>query len=532
MARRSSGSGQDPGGPIEVQWRVNKKATMGIACDEERWDGGAGLPGPGLGRHLLRGCRTLRGFPNLPNSCLRESERRPNERRPFDRERRTTPDSDLSDDYRHRRRSPSYDSYDRSRDRCRDRHRPESSKRKSPKCVTTNEGHPNGDALPKNFGRQNGGLFHNRDRRNGDWRRRFDSESDEELKGLPFEEYRRLKRQKMRKSLRHCIWNITLSPPRRENEQESEEEKAEEINEKYGIENNDSSDKEIKHYEKSKSESNLESSSESESESDGSRSRRKRRKSSGSKRSRRKSNSDNESDESESESDDSISRRKRRRSSKSKGRRRRKVDSDVESEESDTEEEERKNRKDKRKSGKRRGSRKKRNYNESDESEESESNYSSDGSSRRKKKHSSLSKVSRRERSKKSELESEGSESEEEKDSADAKNKATVKEVMKIEVNPEALKLKELFESQKTPALDNEPAVGPMPLPRAAGHISYGGALRPGEGDAIAQHQRMNAIRIRKENQVYSAEDKRALAMFNYEEKAKREHKVMADPRR
>ncbi|RYQ84508.1 hypothetical protein Ahy_B10g103880 [Arachis hypogaea] len=42
----------------------------------------------------------------------------------------------------------------------------------------------------------------------------------------------------------------------------------------------------------------------------------------------------------------------------------------------------------------------------------------------------------------------------------------------------------------------------------------------------------MNAIHIRKENQVYSAKDKRALAMFNYEEKAKREHKVMADPRR
>ncbi|KAF5961022.1 hypothetical protein HYC85_002231 [Camellia sinensis] len=106
-----------------------------------------------------------------------------------------------------------------------------------------------------------------------------------------------------------------------------------------------------------------------------------------------------------------------------------------------------------------------------------------------------------------------------------------------------------------------------MPLPRVEGHISYGGALRPGEGDAIAQyvqqgkcipwrgevgllaeeiqkfeslghvmsgsrHQRMNAIRIRKENQVYSAEDKRALAMFNYEEKAKREQKVMADLQR
>ncbi|KAF5955845.1 hypothetical protein HYC85_008701 [Camellia sinensis] len=29
-----------------------------------------------------------------------------------------------------------------------------------------------------------------------------------------------------------------------------------------------------------------------------------------------------------------------------------------------------------------------------------------------------------------------------------------------------------------------------MPLPRAEGHISYGGALRPGEGDAIAHVRR------------------------------------------
>jgi hypothetical protein len=42
----------------------------------------------------------------------------------------------------------------------------------------------------------------------------------------------------------------------------------------------------------------------------------------------------------------------------------------------------------------------------------------------------------------------------------------------------------------------------------------------------------MNAIRIRKENQVCRAEDKRALAMFNYEEKSNREHKVMADLQR
>ena len=38
-----------------------------------------------------------------------------------------------------------------------------------------------------------------------------------------------------------------------------------------------------------------------------------------------------------------------------------------------------------------------------------------------------------------------------------------------------------------------------------------------------SRHKRMNAVRMRKENQVYSAEEKRALAMFNYEEKQKRE---------
>lgn len=146
-------------------------------------------------------------------------------------------------------------------------------------------------------------------------------------------------------------------------------------------------------------------------------------------------------------------------------------------------------------------------------------------------------------------------------------NEKMVDKTMKDEVNSEVLEFKELIEARKKSNFEDEAPVGPMPLPRAEGHISYGGALRPGEGDAIAQyvqqgkriprrgevglsadeiskfeglgyvmsgsrHQRMNAIRIRKENQVYSAEDKRALAMFNYEEKAKREQKVMADLQR
>merc|ERR1711953_323903 len=95
---------------------------------------------------------------------------------------------------------------------------------------------------------------------------------------------------------------------------------------------------------------------------------------------------------------------------------------------------------------------------------------------------------------------------------------------------------------------------------------SYGGALLPGEGDAMAEyvksglriprrgevgitsdqiegletlgyvmsgsrHRRMNAGRIRKENQVYSAEEKRALAMYNFEEKANRESTLVGELR-
>ncbi|OQR86330.1 hypothetical protein ACHHYP_10654 [Achlya hypogyna] len=116
-------------------------------------------------------------------------------------------------------------------------------------------------------------------------------------------------------------------------------------------------------------------------------------------------------------------------------------------------------------------------------------------------------------------------------------------------------------------AADEPEVVGPMPLhdPEASAKGgSYGRDLLPGEGAAIAQyvqknmriprrgevgwsgneiesletagyvmsgsrHQRMNAVRIRKENQVYSAEEKRALALINFEEKQQRENNVMAE---
>lgn len=42
-----------------------------------------------------------------------------------------------------------------------------------------------------------------------------------------------------------------------------------------------------------------------------------------------------------------------------------------------------------------------------------------------------------------------------------------------------------------------------------------------------SRHRRMEAVRIRKENQIYSADEKRALAMFSKEERQKRENKIL-----
>ncbi|KAL0435728.1 UNVERIFIED_CONTAM: NKAP family protein [Sesamum radiatum] len=378
-----------------------------------------------------------------------------------------------------------------------------------------------------------------RDYRNG---RYSESESDEELKALPFEEYRRLKRQKLRKMLTNSFWNCTPSPPRDPNEKSDGE-----LEEDAGVAEEKQS-KGLKAGAENSTESDSDSESEdSESESDDSRSRRGRKSGSRRRSKRLKSLSESESlsEESSTEEDSQEDRRRRRRSGK-KSRR--------------TKSSKRSNRR--KKSGRRKSL--------SSESEsESEDSDMSDHVKSKKRKHRSSSRSKRSK--KKRETESEASYSNENDSGleADAKDVAPKADEVKVDddINSEVLKFKEMIELRKKTNLDDEPVVGPMPLPRAEGHISYGGALRPGEGDAIAQyvqqgkriprrgevglsaeeiskfeslgyvmsgsrHQRMNAIRIRKENQVYSAEDKRALAMFNYEEKAKREQKVMADLQR
>ncbi|CAG08356.1 unnamed protein product, partial [Tetraodon nigroviridis] len=43
-----------------------------------------------------------------------------------------------------------------------------------------------------------------------------------------------------------------------------------------------------------------------------------------------------------------------------------------------------------------------------------------------------------------------------------------------------------------------------------------------------SRHRRMEAVRLRKENQIYSADEKRALASFNQEERRKRESKILS----
>lgn len=354
----------------------------------------------------------------------------------------------------------------------------------------------------------------------------------------------------MRKAMRFCFWQCTPSPPRYDGDDLEDNERDEAVPEKSSLKDDSLNAKDDSLNDESEG-----SKSESNSRSDDRHSRRKKERSSSSKWSRKFSSSGSDSDSLiQSDTDDFDI--KGRKSS----RRRRKVaDSGTESESEDRKGRykwrKRSSKRHERQKRSKRSRRRKSMYSDSYDSQSEESVDDKKGKS------SSRSRVKRSCRKKRlSETEIQNS------DSCDnlhcgvcVEGKKT--EAQNADINTEALRLIDFQ------ALDNEPVVGPTPLPKSEGHISYGGALRPGEGDAIAQyvqqgkriprrgevglsadeiqkfedlgyvmsgsrHQRMNAIRIRKENQVYSAEDKRALAMFNYEEKAKREHKVMADLQR
>uniref|UniRef100_A0A0K8STI7 NF-kappa-B-activating protein C-terminal domain-containing protein n=1 Tax=Lygus hesperus TaxID=30085 RepID=A0A0K8STI7_LYGHE len=104
--------------------------------------------------------------------------------------------------------------------------------------------------------------------------------------------------------------------------------------------------------------------------------------------------------------------------------------------------------------------------------------------------------------------------------------------------------------------------IGPVIKSHTLSQKDFGKALLPGEGAAMAayvaegkriprrgeigltsdqiaqyesvgyvmsgsRHRRMEAVRLRKENQIYSADEKRALAMFSKEERQKRENRIL-----
>jgi len=138
-------------------------------------------------------------------------------------------------------------------------------------------------------------------------------------------------------------------------------------------------------------------------------------------------------------------------------------------------------------------------------------------------------------------------------------------------MNPEAKEfMKEMKEKRKkrhasSDEDSDDSVIGPLPKSSQA-QLSFkemGKALLPGEGAAMAafvadgkriprrgeigltsdeiekyedvgfvmsgsRHRRMEAVRMRKENQIYSADEKRALAMFNKDERSKRETKILS----
>ncbi|KAG0260584.1 Integrator complex subunit 6 [Mortierella polycephala] len=127
----------------------------------------------------------------------------------------------------------------------------------------------------------------------------------------------------------------------------------------------------------------------------------------------------------------------------------------------------------------------------------------------------------------------------------------------------------DMWVEKKVEMPEDDQEVGPVPLQLNDGMMNernYGGALLAGEGSAMAayvqdgkriprrgeiglesneienyegvgfvmsgsRHQRMNAVRVRKENQVISAEEKRALLIFNQEEKIKKDNKIINEMR-
>nr|XP_020501061.1 NF-kappa-B-activating protein isoform X2 [Labrus bergylta] len=218
--------------------------------------------------------------------------------------------------------------------------------------------------------------------------------------------------------------------------------------------------------------------------------------------------------------------------------------------------------------------------------EEDEKNSSSESSSEEKKKK----KKKKKSKKKKSKKHSEDSDLESESDEEEVKKKKKKKKSKKSKKSKKKKAKKSRKESSNSSSEESEEGeeeeeedpngvmwvektcmdehvVGPeAPLTHMSQDdrpLDFGHALLPGEGAAMAEyvkagkriprrgeigltsdeianfeksgyvmsgsrHRRMEAVRLRKENQIYSADEKRALASFNQEERRKRESKILS----
>lgn len=178
-------------------------------------------------------------------------------------------------------------------------------------------------------------------------------------------------------------------------------------------------------------------------------------------------------------------------------------------------------------------------------------------SSKKRKKHSKKSKKSKKKKKRKRKAETSSSSSSSSSESDSASEDEWVEQELVPRVGTKNVLGK--------PEEDDEDIIGPqLPSKVQLTHKEMGTALLPGEGSAMAayvadgkriprrgeiglssseiskyeedgwvmsgsRHRRMEAVRLRKENQIYSAEEKRALAMFSKEERQKRENKILGE---
>ncbi|XP_068107206.1 NF-kappa-B-activating protein [Hyperolius riggenbachi] len=217
------------------------------------------------------------------------------------------------------------------------------------------------------------------------------------------------------------------------------------------------------------------------------------------------------------------------------------------SSDSSSEEEKKKTRKKKKKKKKTAKKKHKKHSEESESDSESESSVEEEKKKSKKRKRKHKKKKSKKKRSKKTRKESSESSSEDSDDDEEMQEDGWVE---RTKIN-----------------LDDAEIVGPeAPITHLSQDdkpLNYGHALLPGEGAAMAEyvkagkriprrgeigltsdeiasfeksgyvmsgsrHRRMEAVRLRKENQIYSADEKRALASFNQEERRKRENKILS----